>query len=808
MEHLIRDLRFALRGLLRQPLFTVVATCTLALGIGANTAIFSFVYGLAFRPLPYPEPDRLMTVWEDHSAFDRPYDEWTGPTTFFDWQKASTKFSSLAAWGGFAPNLTGLGAPERISGQIVTQDFFTVLGVEPAIGRGFVDEEMVDGGPDAVVISHGFWQGRLGGDEQALARTIELGGTPYQVVGIMPKGFHSVLGPGAEVWVPGALPYDDSQRGNYFLRVIGRLTDGGTAQQAEAELEAVMTGLAERFPATYEGIGITIEPLHDRLIGSSRPAIRALMLAVGVVLLIACANVANLLLARASTRRREMALRASLGAGRGRLVQQLITESVLLALFGGVLGLALGAWGVDILRALLPANLPRLDAVVLDTPVLVFAFVVALFTGVVFGLVPALDASRTDLSTAASIGGRSGDRSGGRLRASLVVAEVALALVLLISAGLLIRSVWTLLNEDPGFEADGRLVTRVTIPESDYEDAASVRSFWQRLIERLEGDPAVRQVGATDILPMDGGDQDMSLRIEGAPAADPSQPTVAWYRHVTPRYFETMGMRQLAGRGFAGADRDGAEPVAVVNAAFVRRYLPKAGVEGAIGRRLRRGQTSETPWMTIVGVVGDVQQQGLGEPSRVALFMPFAQRPRRSMVIVLEAAAGDPAALVPLLRAAVGEVDPNLPVASPRRLADVVASSVSLPRLIMQLLGAFAVLALLLAAIGIYGLTAYAVARRTREIGVRMALGARAHDVRRLVIGRGLGLTGLGVGLGLLIALAVGRLISSLLYGISPADPGTLAVTAAILLLTAAVACWLPARRAARLDPVTALRDE
>lgn len=805
MDVLARDLRFALRALARQPLFTLVAIATLALGIGANTTIFSVVYGVALRPLALPEPDQLMTVWEDHSAFERAHDEWTSGTTLRDWQRGSTAFASLAGWGRRAPSLTGLGEPERLSAEVVSPSYFDVLAVNPQLGRRFVAEDGERGSPPVVVVSYGFWQDRFGGEPAIIGRTVTLDSVAHEVVGVLPAGFRSPLTNAAVLWQPGQLPYDDDERGSYYLRVIGRLASGFSQAQAEAELEGVMGGLAERFPKAYEGIGITLVPLHERLVGPGRPALRAMMLAVGFVLLVACANVANLLLARASVRKKEMALRASLGAGRVRLIRQLLTESLLLALAGGGIGIVLGAWGIDVLRSMLPAGTPRLDSIALDLPVLLFALAISALTGVVFGLAPALEASRVNLSSALSAGSRGSDRRGGRLRASLVVAEVALALVLLVGAGLLVRTVWSLLAVDPGFGRDGRLAARVTLPSAEYEEDEKVQAFWTSLLERLGAETGVASAAATSILPMDTGDQDSTFRIEGMPEPDPLTPNVTWYRAVTAGYFETIGMRLVVGRGFEPRDREGAEPVAVVNETLVRRYFPAGD---PVGQRLRFGSTGERPWMTVVGVVADVRQRGLGEPPVSEVFAPVLQRPRRSMMVVLRSTTSPPATLTPILRSVIRSLDPNLPIAAPQTLDQIVLASVATPRLLMKMLIGFAAIALALATLGIYGLTAFAVARRTREIGVRVALGADGRDVRRLILGRGAQLAGMGTLVGLIAALAGGRVLQSLLYEVSPVDPLTLASTATLLLAAALFASWLPARRAARLDPVIALREE
>ena len=800
-----QDLWYAWRALWKRPGFALVAIATLALGIGANTAIFSVVQGIVLEPLPYPASERLVTVWENHEARGGPASEWTGRANFVDWRVHNRVLDGLAVYSGWGPALTGDGVPEILAGEIVSFEYLSVLGVAPAIGRDFFAEEETPGGERVVVLGADLWKRRFGADPGIVGAGLTLNGEPATVVGVLPAGFRSPFNPGAEIWTVLTIEPGVGDRGNYYLRTLGRLRPGIDLDAAGADFARVARLVAEAHPDEYADVGATVTPLLDTIVGRGRPALLALMGAVGLVLLIACANVANLLLARATAREQEMAIRASLGAGRGRLVRQLLTESTVLALIGGGLGLLLGSWGTALLKTLAPSAAPRLDQVGLNLEVLLFTLTLALLTGVLFGLVPALQASRSDLAGTLRDGTRNAGGGSNLLRGFLVIAEVALALTLLVGAGLLIRSFWLLTRVDPGFRPQQVMTANLALPRASYDTDEKTAAFYDRLTDRLAERPELAASGAVSVLPMaPGGDSDVTITIEGRPPLAFADQLAAWYRQTTPGYFDAMGMRIVRGRGFSPRDRADSMPVVLVNETLARDFFPG---EDPVGQRLKQGgPDSPDPWRTIVGIVGDVRYRGLGEETVDEIYLPQSQLPSRRMAVVLRprSDAADPLAV---LRAEVEALDPDLPVFAPATMASLVADSVALPRFTTWLLMAFAALALTLAAIGIYGVLTYAVSQRTREIGVRMALGAERRHVVRLVVSRGLGLTLAGVGLGWLAAFAVSRFLEQLLFGVRPTDPGTFAVTAAVLLAVAALACWLPARRAARVDPVVSLRQ-
>ncbi len=805
MATFFQDLWFAWRVLWKRPGFALVAIATLALGIGANTAIFSFVQGILLEPLPYPESGRLVTVWENHEARGGPSNEWTGFATFSDWREQNRVLENLAVYSDVGPTLTGDGVAERLAGEVVTHEYFSVLGVTPAIGRAFLKEEETPGGERVVILGDDLWKRRFGADPEILGTVLTLNGQPATVIGVLPEGFRSPFTPDAEIWR--VLPIDPSRddRGNYYVRSVGRLRPGVDVEAAQADFARIARQVAEAHPEEYTDVDFSVVPLLDVVVGPGRPALTALMAAVGLVLLIACANVANLLLARSTAREREMAVRASLGAGRRRLVSQLLTESMLLAFVGGAFGLLLGSWGMALLKTLAPSAAPRLGEVGLNPEVLGFTFVLALLTGAVFGLVPALRASRLDLNSSLREGGRdTGGGAGNRLRDFLVVAEVALALTLLVGAGLLIRSFWLLTRVDPGFRPDQIVTANLSLPRVGYDTPEKRISFFDLLMERLDGHPQLEDAGAVSILPMAGFDSDVTITLEGRPPlAFADQPT-AWYRRVTPGYFETVGVEIARGRALSPQDRVDSMPVVLINETFARRYF--AG-EDPVGQRLKLGDPeSERPWRTIVGIARDVRYRGLGADAVHEIYLPQAQFPSPQMAVVLRprSSVAEPLAI---LRSEVAALDPELPIFAPATMESLVSDSVAFPRFTTQLLTAFAALALTLAAIGIYGVLTYAVSRRVREIGVRMALGAERRHVIRMVVSRGLGLTLTGVGIGLLAAFAVTRFLEQLLFGVRPTDPATFAATALALITVATIACWLPARRAASVDPVVSLRE-
>jgi len=779
----------------------------LALGLGANTAIFSVVKAVLLNPLPYPDSGRLVWVRESNPGGDIP-DEPASEPNFNDWRTQSRSFEGLAAFANTALTMTGEGEPERVPGVAASANFFQVLGVAPALGRGFMPEEEAAGKNRVVVISDGLWRRSFGASPKALGQTLTLNGNPYTVVGVAPPDFKNpVRGQRPpEMWVPLAFNFDQSRRRSDYLSVVGRLKEGAAVEQASADLSGIAARLAQEYPATNAGWGVTVVPLHERVVGDVRPALWILMGVVGFLLLIACANVANLLLARAAVRRQEIAVRSALGARRGRLVRQLLTESLLLSFAGGGLGLLLAAWGVELLVALSPGNIPRLDEAGLDARVLLFTFAVAVVTGGLFGLLPALSASKTDLAESLKEGGSRGSTAGQgarRLRNSLVVSEIAIAVVLLAGAGLMVRSFQSIQAVDPGFRPERVLTFDLSLPAARYKEDAQLTGFYDQLGARAAALPGVERAAVTSALPLSGGDI-LSFVIEGRPELPPEKVQDAEYSTVSPEYFDVMGIRLVSGEKFTERDRAGAPAVTLISETMARKYWPG---EDPVGKRINLGDPARSPWRTVVGVVKDIRREALDKEPYPQMYSPIAQFPRRGLSVVARA-SGDPLGLVPAVRRELAGLDKDLPLSNVRTMEQVLAESVARRRFQMLLIAAFAGIGLLLAAVGIYGVISYSVAQRRHEIGVRMALGARAPDILRLVVGQGLGLALAGVGVGLLAAFALTRVMSSLLYGVSATDPVTFACVSLALLGVALLACLIPARRATKVDPMVALRYE
>jgi len=804
VDTLLQDLRYALRQLARSPAFSLVAGLALALGIGANTAIFSVVDALLLRPLPVKDPDGIVIVWENNRARNRPRNV-VGPANFVRWQEQNTVFERMAWFVVLPMNLTGGGEPEQVSTALVTASFFDVLGVGAAQGRSFVPEDGVEGSPDVVAVSHGLWQRRFGSDPGLVGRTVSVNGTPRTVVGVLPPTLR--LPPGAELWVPSTLPAERARnsRGRSLV-VVARLKPGVSREQAQAEMDVIAARTEQERPDFNAGWGATVVPLHEQLVGDVRPALLVLVGAVAFVLLIACANVANLLLARATTREKEVAIRMALGAGRGRLVRLWLTESAVLGTLGGLLGVLLAFWALSALIALLPANLSGLADVSIDLPALAFALALSLLTAVIFGLAPALQASGTSQWDALKEGSRtSGEGAGAHvLRGAFVAGEVALALTLLVGAGLLIRSFARLTSVDPGFRSENLLTLGVSLPTSRYGEAAKQVVFFEEAVARIEALPGVVAAGAISFLPLAGPGAATSFKAEGLPEPPAGEEPVADVRAVTRDYLRAMRIPLRRGRFFDERDTaDAAVRKVAVDETLAERFWPG---QDPVGRTIVMswGQPVRGE---IVGVVGDVRLAGLDSPPRSTLYWHLPQLPYSRMTLLVRT-EGSPEAALGAVRAQIAALDPEQPVSQIRTMQDVVAGSVQQPRFTVLLLGLFAGTALLLAMLGIYGVMAYTVGRRTREIGIRLALGAGRADILRSVLGRGIALTGVGAGLGLLAAAGLSRFLRSLLFEVTPTDPWTFAGVTLLLAGVALLACYLPARRATRVDPMVTLRCE
>jgi len=811
MADLGGDLRYAVRSLRTHPGFTAVVLATLALGIGANAAIFSVVNAVLLRPLPYEGADRIVVVWGDlHRPGVNEIPASAGE--YVDYRDRSHAFDQVAVYDTAGFNLTGGGEPERVDGAIVTASLFPLLGASAAIGRTFLAAEEQPGRNDVALIGHGLWRRRFGANPAIVGQVVSIDGRPTQVVGVMPPRFQ-FPDPAIEIWKPLLLDADavsDDNRGSHGYTALARLRPGATLSEAQADLAGVTATFKAEHPLNYRtGFSVALRPLQTEIVGDTGRPLLILLGAVGLVLLIACANVSNLLLARAASRRREIALRTALGASRGRLVRQLLTESILVALAGGAAGLVLAWWGVDLLIALGPDTIPRLREVTLDARVVIFTALVSLATGVVFGIVPALRASGASLGDALKEGGRSGERAMlGRTGRALVVSEVALSLVLLVGAGLLVHSFARVQHVEPGFDARGMLTLRLSLPESRYTTFEQGDRFFDALFAALRARPDVDSVAAANALPFSGNNGSRTFHIEGQEPKRPEDQPEEQLRIVTDGYFQTMKVPLVKGREFTDRDRLGAPRVAVVNESLARKHFPDGRV---IGRRFAFSR-NEPQWYEIVGIVGNIKHRGLDAPDRPEMYVPYRQPlfsnwTVRPMQVVVRT-AGDPLAAAATVRREIARLDPDQPISDVRTMDERIGRSLESRRFNMILLAAFAALALALAAIGIYGILAYAVTERTHEIGVRLALGAQPRDVLSMIVAQGMAMTAAGAAIGVVAALAVTRLMSSLLFGISAADPMTFAAIPLLLGVVAFVACYVPARRATRVDPLVALRTE
>ncbi len=802
MEALRQDIAYGLQLLRKHPGFTLVAVLTLALGIGANTAVFSVVHTVLMRPLPYADADRIVIAFEQRPQQNRLKNEVTAGE-FFEWRKQATSFENIAANSIDEFTLTGVETPEVLPGRSVSQQFLQVMGGQPVLGRLFTEAEDQPGGEKVAVISHALWERHFGGRPDALGKTLLLNSQSYTVIGVMPPDFHRPN----EVWVPLGLDEAKSPVGaNHYLYVVARLKPGVTQAQAQAEMNTIAQRIEQASPATNKGHGVNLVPLREQVVGSVRPTLWILLGVVGLVLLIACANIANLLLARNTARQRELALRAALGASRPRLIRQLLTESIVLSLLGGGTGLLVAVWFVEGVLPKLNGRIPipRLDEVQTDSRVLLFAFAISLITGAVFGLLPALRASKPDLHEMLKEGGRGGAGStrASRVRGLLVVSEVALALMLLIGAGLLIKSFLQLRYVNPGFDASNALTMRILLPATRYAQPPQQAAFFEQLIERTRTMPGVEAAGVILNLPLGGGSMSRNFTIEGRPAPAPGEGPNAAVNIASPDYFRAMRIPLVRGRNLSAEDRRESPFAVVVNEAFVRRFWQK---EDAVGQRIQLGQGN--PWATIVGVVGDVKQAGLASEARPEMYFALSQAGATTMSLVVRA-KGDTAPLAGLLRGAVRELEPTQPIASIQPVDEVVASTVAGQRVYSILLGGFAALALALASFGLYGVMSYNVTQRTHEIGIHMALGAKSHDILWLVIKQGMVPVVIGTVLGIAATVALTRLLASWLFGLNWTDPAMFAGISLLLTVVALLACYIPARRAARVDPMVALRYE
>ncbi len=807
METIWQDLKYGARMLFKSPAFTAIAVATLALGIGANTAIFSVVNGVLLRPLPYEEPERLVIVWGQLLKWGLPQLSVSQPE-FVDYKKETSLFSSIGAHAFVSFNISGGDKPEWAQGARVSSELFSTLGVPPVIGRGFLAEEEKPGAARVAVLSQGLWTRRFGGETGALGKKVIIDGLPHTIVGVMPAGF-AYPSSSVEIWTPLTIDLADNDRGSHYLRVVARLRPGIELPRAAAEISTVARRLEEQYPDNYKdgGWGINLVPLQEELVGRTRPALLVLLAAVGFVLLIACANVANLMLARASEREREVAIRTALGAGRARLIRQLLTESCLLAAGGGALGLLLAFWGVDAVLAFGSTHLPRAGEVAIDGGVLLFTLGVSLLTGLAFGLAPAVQISRPHLNEALKEGGgrASAGGRGRRIRDILVVSQVALSLVLLVGAGLMILSFSRLLSVDPGFDAHNVLTTRLRLTPARYAEPEQVSSFYTRLLERVSALPGVMVAGAVSELPMGDSYSSGTISVEDHLGDKDNESLEADQRSISIEYFRAMRVALLEGRWFTAQDDGQAPGVAIIDERMARRYWPD---QEPLGKRIKIGGADSTsPWLAIVGVVKHVKQFGLDVEGREQVYFPLAQRPSLAMTLAIRADL-NPERLPAVVQQAVLELDAEQPLFAVKTMERVVADTVADARFSLFLLCAFAAVALALAAVGIYGVMAYLVSQRNHEIGIRMALGAQHRQILRLVLRAGMGLTLGGLAIGLAAAFLLTRLMTSLLFNVSAADPMTFLAMSLLLGSAALLACYIPARRATKVDPIVALRYE
>jgi putative ABC transport system permease protein len=812
MGTLLQDLRYGVRMLLKNPGFTLVAVLALALGIGANSAIFSVVNAVLLRPLPFEQPDRIVTAWgrtldagERRSNVSYP--------DFADWRDQTQTLEQLAAYNTAGTLLRGTGEPEAINGTIASADLLPLLKVNPLLGRNFTrEEDRADAAP-VILIGYDLWQRRFGADPNIIGQQIRLSNNSATVLGVLPKGFRFPLYTSRTEYLQPLAPNigeSVKKRSSYFLSVVGRLKQGVTPAQAEIEMRAIGQRIEQQYPDEGFRLGANIVSLHEDIVGNVRSSLLVLLGAVGFVLLIACANVANLLLARAASRHKEIAIRRALGAGRIRVLRQLLTESLLLSLVGGTLGMLLAMWGVDLLVAASPLDIPRLKEIGLDARVLSFTLAISALTGIVFGLAPALQASKIDLNDALKEGGRGSTEGIGRnrVRSLLVVTEIALSLVLLVGAGLMIKSFMRLREVDPGFNTKNVLTTGLSPSRVKYTEVEQQRNFLGEVLRRLESVPGVEAAGLVSPLPLSGNASSKTFTREGQPVVAGNLSSSS-FREISPNYFRAMGIPLMKGRVFSERDTQAAPLAVIVNETFVRRFFPG---EDPIGKRILIGadatENPNPPPSEIIGVVGDVHHLGLDVEAGPEYYVSYQQDTLRRLNLVVRTRSDDVSGMTTAIRSAIKQVDQEQYIPAIETMDQLLAESVARRRFNMLLLGIFASLALVLAAVGIYGVMSYSVTQRTHEIGIRIALGAQTRDVIRMVVSQGMTLALIGVGIGLLAAFVVTRIMTSLLFGVSPTDAMTFGAVAVGLSVIALVACLIPARRATRVDPMVALRYE
>jgi putative ABC transport system permease protein len=806
MDGLRHEISYAVRNLIKRPAFLGIAVITLALGIGGTTAIFSAIHSLLLKPLDFSNLERVVAVWENRPSKGVERNE-ASMANYLDWRSQNETFEQMGLIRWWSANLTGIDTPERIQGFLVSANFLEVTGVKPVLGRGFLADEDQPGKDPVVILSDALWQRRFGSDPNIVNKTIMLNGVARTVVGVMPPRF--TYPKGAELWAPITItPELARSRQSHSYWIIGRLKPNVPLQQAQTDLTSIAVQLEKEYPESNTGWGVVVYPIVADTVRMYSTALWVMLSAVGLVLLIACVNVANLMLARGLDRQKELALRAALGASRARIIRQLLIESLVVALIGGAFGVAVAYWGVDLLRSVSPGEASRFapgwDQLGINPTVLVFTLGISLLSGLLFGLAPAWHASKTDLNDALKEGGRQTVSGSHRLRRILVISEVAFSLMLLVSAGLLMRSFLELMKTDPGFTPDNILTMNLILPATKYKDPPQRASFYSDLVQRVEAVPGVESAALVNYLPLGGSNSSDAFLIEGTPEPGPGQEFVGRYRVCTPLFFETMGIQVTKGRAFTEQDNANAPPVIIVNETLAKRFWPNAD---AVGKRMRfTGPLDQSPWMQVVGVVKDVKHD-LNVAITPDFYLPHAQDPWNSMVLVAKTKV-EPASLAASLREQVWAIDKDQPVFDIKTMEEVRSISVAVYSASAATIGIFAAVALILAAVGIYGVMSYAVTQRTHEIGIRMALGARAGDVLRLVVKSGMSMAVIGIVAGLAGAWGLTRFMDSLLVGVSPTDALTLTLVSVGLLAVALFACYVPARRATKVDPLVALRYE